>query len=327
VKVIVSAPLPGAAVDSLRTEHEVVVGASPYGLGHDGLVALAHDHADASGLVAHLGDRIDGTIFAAFPRLRVVANYAVGVDNIDLAAADTRGVVVCNTPDVLTDATADLTWALILATARRVAEGDRFVRAGAWKGWSPTLMLGAHVTGATLGIVGLGRIGRAVAKRAAGFRMRVLAATRDSHPSEPDVEHVTLAALLAQSDFVSLHCPLTERTRNLVDAQSLTRMKRTAILVNTARGAIVDEPALAAALRNGVIAGAGLDVFAHEPAVHPALIAAPNTVLLPHLGSASATAREAMAQLACDAVRDVLAGREPRHRVRGSASVAAGMRG
>ncbi len=314
MKVIVSAPLPGPALDALRVDHAVIVADSPYGLGRAALLALSRLHPDTAALVSLLSDPIDAEVLAAFPALRVVANYAVGVDNIDRAAAAARGVLVCNTPDVLTDATADLAWALLLATARRVTEGDRLVRENQWKGWSPGLLLGAHVTGATLGIVGLGRIGRAVAERARGFGMTVLATTsgRTTQPRD-EASIVRFDDLLARSDFVSLHCPLTEATRNLVDARALARMKRTAILINTARGAVVDEPALARALHDGTLAGAGLDVFAHEPSVHPDLLSAPNTVLLPHLGSASVRAREQMAWLACEAVRDVLAGRAPKH--------------
>ncbi len=312
MKVVVSAPLPGPAVDRLRAEHEVIVGDSPYGLGRDALMALGSSHRDIAGLVTHLADRIDEALLAAFPSLRVVANYAVGVDNIDLAAAQRRGVTVCNTPDVLTDATADLAFALLLATARRVVEADRFVRDGGWAGWSPTLLLGAHVTGATLGLVGFGRIGRAMAKRAAGFAMRVIATT-SGRSIDAGAESVSLDELLATSDFVSLHCPLTPATRGLIDADRLTRMKSTAILLNTARGAIVDEAALADALHRRAIGGAGLDVFVHEPSIHAALLTAPNTVLLPHIGSASVVAREAMAKLACEGVADVLAGRPPRH--------------
>lgn len=315
MKVVVSTALPGPALDALRAEHEVIVGESPYGLGHDSLLALAAHHADTAGLISLLSDLIDAAVLSAFPALRVVANYAAGVDNIDRSEALKRGVVVCNTPDVLTDATADLAWALLLATARRVTEGDRLVRAGTWQGWSPGLLLGAHVTGATLGIVGLGRIGRAVAARARGFGMTILAnnSGRAAPQSVENVIAVKFDELLERSDFVSLHCPLTAATRGMVDARALARMKRTAIVINTARGAVVDEPALARALCSGEIAGAGIDVFVHEPCVHPDLLSAPNTVLLPHLGSASIQAREAMAWRVCEAVRDVLAGRVPKH--------------
>ncbi|MEZ4402118.1 MAG: D-glycerate dehydrogenase [Kofleriaceae bacterium] len=271
--------------------------------------------ATADALVCLLHDRVDAEALAAGPRLRVVANYAVGVDNIDLAAAAARGVVVANTPDVLTDATADFTWALLLAAARRLGEGERLVRAGGWAGWSPTLLLGAELAGRTLGVVGLGRIGRAVARRAAGFGMRVIATGR--RPTAADgVEVVGLDQLLAEADVVSLHCPLTPATRHLIDAAALARMRPGAILVNTARGGCIDDDAVAAALERGHLGGAGLDVFTHEPAIAPRLAAAPRIVLAPHLGSATTTARVRMAELCMTAVADVLAGREPSNRVR-----------
>jgi glyoxylate reductase len=313
VKIVVSAPLPGPAVDALRADHEVIVGESERGLGRDALIALARIHSDTAGLVTLLTDRVDAVLLDAFPSLRVIGNYAVGVDNVDLAACAARNVVVCNTPDVLTDATADLTMALLLAIARRVPEGERLVREGQWEGWSPWLLLGTQVTGATLGIVGFGRIGRAVARRAAGFGMTVLATSE--HLSDASIENVPLDTLLARSDFVTLHVPLTDRTRGIIDARALARMKPGAFLINTARGPLVDEPALAAALVGGRIAGAALDVFADEPRVHPSLLAAPNTLLVPHIGSASRVAREGMARLACGGVADVLAGRAPANRV------------
>jgi glyoxylate reductase len=265
-----------------------------------GRAALEAAAADADGIVCLLTERIDAGLLERAARLRVVGNVAVGVDNVDVAAATRRGVVVANTPDVLTDATADLAFALLLAAARRVCEGDRMIRAGAWTGWSPTQLLGADVWGRTLGIVGFGRIGKAVARRARGFDMRIL------HTRETPLD-----VLLAESDFVSLHCPLTAETRGLIGARELGLMKRTAILVNTARGAVVDEAALAEALARGTIAGAGLDVFVDEPRVHPGLVAAPGAVLAPHIGSATVTARTRMVELAASAVAAVLAGKRP----------------
>lgn len=274
--------------------------------------------AEADALVCLLGDRVDDAVLAAAPRLRVVANYAVGYDNVDVAAATARGVIVTNTPGVLTEATADFTWALLLATARRLGEGERLVRAGAWRGWTPELLLGLELGGRTLGLIGAGRIGRAVARRARGFGMRVLAAdTRGPRDGADDeLTWVGLPTLLAEADVVSLHCPLTPATRGLIDGAALARMKPGAILVNTARGGCVDEDAVAAALERGHLGGAGLDVFAHEPAISPRLMAAPRTVLAPHLGSATTTTRVRMAELCIAAVRDVLAGREPPNRVR-----------
>lgn len=273
--------------------------------------------ATADALVCLLGDRVDAEVLAAGPRLRVVANYAVGYDNVDVAAATARGVVVANTPDVLTEATADFTWALLLACARRLGEGERLVRDGAWTGWTPTLLLGAELAGATLGIVGLGRIGQAVARRAAAFGMHVVAAdTRGRPVAAPGVRGVTLDELWGSADVISLHCPLTAATRQLIDAAALARMRPGAILINTARGGCVDEAALAEALHAGRLGGAGLDVFAAEPAIHPRLVTAPRTILAPHLGSATTRTRVAMAELCISAVRDVLAGREPANRVR-----------
>lgn len=281
--------------------------------------------ADADALVCLLSDRVDAEVLAVAPGLRVVANYAVGHDNIDVAAATARGVAVANTPDVLVEATADFTFALLLAVARRLGEGERLVRAGAWHGWAPDLLLGADVAGATLGIVGLGRIGQAVARRARGFGMTVLHA--GGRPPADDPALATAASLddlLAASDFVSLHCPLTPATRGLLDARALARMRPGAFLINTARGAIVDEAALAAALGAGHLGGAGLDVFVGEPAIDPRLHAAPRVVLAPHLGSATTTARIRMAELCLHAVRDVLAGRRPANLVNGAALAARG---
>ncbi len=267
------------------------------------------DAADAEGLVCLLRDRIDEGFLARAPRLRVVANYAVGVDNVDLAACARRGVAVTNTPDVLTEATADLTFALILAVARRLGEAEALLRAGRWGSFEPGLLLGTELAGITLGIVGAGRIARAVARRGEGFGMAIAYASR--HTQLAGARRVPLDALLAESDIVSLHCPLTPETRGLIGAPQLRRMKPTAFLINTARGAICDEEAVAAALAAGTIAGAGLDVFADEPRVSPALLAAPHAVLLPHIGSATRRTRTRMAELCALGVREVLAGRRP----------------
>ncbi len=266
----------------------------------------------ADALICLLSDRIDEAALAAAPGLRVVANYAVGYDNVDVAAASARGIAVANTPDVLVEATADFTFALLLAVARRLGEGERLVRAGAWRGWTPELLLGADVAGRTLGIVGLGRIGRAVARRARGFSMTVLYHGGRAPDDDPGLAAaVSMDELLARSDFVSLHVPLTPSTRGLIDATALAAMPRDAFLINTARGAIVDEGALAGALERGHLGGAALDVFVGEPAIDPRLLAAPRLVLAPHLGSATTNARIRMAELCVHAVRDVLAGRRP----------------
>ncbi len=281
--------------------------------GHLSRAELLAAVAGADGLICLLTDRIDDELLAVAPRLRVVANFAVGYDNVDVAACTARGVAVTNTPDVLTDATADFAFTLLLAAARRVVEGDALVRGGSWTGWEPGQHLGVSVSGATLGIIGLGRIGRAVAHRAAGFGMQVLAlaSERDHAGDPPGVARVPLDQLLARADFVSLHCPLTDRTRHLIDAAALAQMKPTAVLVNTARGPCVDEAALGAALAAGRLAGAGIDVFENEPAVHPALLGSSRAVLAPHAGSATYTARRRMGEICANAVRRALAGERP----------------
>ncbi|HSP89777.1 MAG TPA: D-glycerate dehydrogenase [Vicinamibacterales bacterium] len=272
--------------------------------------------ADKQALMCLLTDRVDGAVLDAGPGLRIVANIAVGFDNIDLAAARARGVIVTNTPDVLTEATADLTWGLILSAARRIAEGERLLRRGAWAGWALDFMLGSDLRGKQLGIVGLGRIGRAVAARAGAFGMRVAYATLDAGAVAPGAAdaawaRLSLDELLSSSDVVTLHVPLTPATRHLVDRRALLRMKRRAYLVNTSRGPVVDEGALAWALRQGLIAGAALDVYEQEPRVHPELIGLENVVLAPHLGSATVETRTAMADLAARNVLAVLAGDAP----------------
>lgn len=272
--------------------------------------------AGAEAVVCTLTERIDAEFLdAAGPALRIVANTAVGYDNIDVAAATERGIQVTNTPGVLDGATADLTMALILAAARRVLDGDRLLRERTPWIWGPRMLLGLDLSaGTTLGVVGYGRIGRAVARRARAFDMEILA-TPTSSPLPDDerraVEFVELPGLLDRADVVTLHCPLTPATRHLIDAAALRRMKRTAILVNTARGGIVDEEALVAALRSGTIAAAALDVFEGEPAVNPALVELGNTVLTPHIGSAGTATRERMCGLSVSNVAAVLDGRAP----------------
>ena len=271
----------------------------------------------ADALISLLDVRVDDELLAAGPRLRLVANCAVGYDNVDVAAATRRGVLVSNTPDVLTDATADLAFALLLAAARRLREGQELVASGRWEGWAPDQLLGQSVAGCTLGIVGLGRIGQAVARRARGFDMEILYTGPRDVPQAAALgaRRVTFEELLARADAITLHVPLGPETRHLIDAAALARMKPTAILVNTSRGACVDEAALAAALERGAIAGAGLDVFEEEPAVHPGLLASPRAVLAPHLGSATLAARGGMARLCAEAVAAVAAGRRPAHPV------------
>jgi glyoxylate reductase len=260
---------------------------------------LVGEPAGAAGIVAVPGDTVDGTFLdRAGSQLRVVALHAVGYDNVDLEAATTRSVVVTNTPGVLTQATAEFTIALILAVLRRVSAGDRLVRRGDEWSWEPTFMLGTGLAGKTLGIVGLGRIGREVARLAEAFGVHVVHTSRGSG--------VPLRELLAQADVVSLHVPLTAETSRLIGADELRRMKRGAVLVNTTRGRVVDEAALVAALERGDIAGAALDVYEHEPDVHPGLLRLENVVLTPHIASATAEAREAMGLLCVEALRSVL---------------------
>ena len=263
--------------------------------------------AKADGLLALLTERVDTELLDAAPSLRVVANHAVGVDNVDVRACTARGVWVTNTPDAVTESTADLTWALILAVARRVGEGERLVRSGRFRAWAPTLLLGLELRGATLGIVGLGRIGEAVARRARGFGMHVVHSTQRGG--------LALEELLAQSDVVTLHCPLTAATRHLIDAPRLAQMKRGALLINTSRGPVVDEAALAAALESGQLGGAGLDVFENEPQIHPGLIGREDVVLLPHLGSGTHKTRALMATMALTDAARVLRGERPLHPV------------
>jgi glyoxylate reductase len=260
------------------------------------------------GLVCLMTDAITPAVIEAGSSLKVISNVAVGYNNIDVAAARARGVVVTNTPDVLTDATADLTWALIMDITRRISEGDRLVRRGGWKGWALDFMLGTELRGKQLGIVGHGRIGRAVAARAGAFGVRVVY-TGGQAPAGGDM--MALDRLLSTSDIVSLHCPLTPETKHLINQASLARMKRSAYLINTARGAIVDEAALAWALKNRIISGAALDVYGDEPNVHPALLSLENVVLAPHLGSATTETRTAMADLAVRNVISVLSGQPP----------------
>lgn len=276
---------------------------------HEELVAEAGRH-DA--VICQLPDAIDRNFLkAASARCRVVATCAVGVDNIDLAAAREFNVTITNTPDVLTEATADLTWALMLATARRLGEAERTVRAGAWRGWGMLDLLGFDVYRRTLGIVGAGRIGAAVARRARGFDMPVLYHSRHRNPGieEFGAKQVSLYELLEQSDFVSLHTPLTEDTRQLIDGKAIARMKHGAILINTARGAVVDQVEMIRALREGRLAAAGLDVYEKEPAVSPELLELDNVVLLPHIGSATVSTRNRMAEIAAENVIAVLNGK------------------
>ena len=298
-----SQPLPEPSTTEILAGLEVVVG-NPGAWDSEAPVHFA----DSDAVIPTPRERVNEALLSLAPHLKVVANCAVGTDHVDLDACRRRGVVVTNTPGVLTEATADLTWLLILAVARRFREGDALIRSGGWDGWKPQELMGTSLEGMTLGVYGFGRIGRAVARRAEAFGMKVLALAEGDSPEA--FEH-----LLAESDVLTLHAPLTPETRGRFGTAEMVRMKKGAILVNTARGPIVDEAALAAALASGHLGGAGLDVFEKEPAVHPALLTLPNVVLLPHLGSSTRQSRLAMARTACEEAVRVLGGEEPRHRV------------
>jgi len=302
--------LPGSALDRLRAAHQVDVWPERLPPPYEELAARA---AEADGLLTLLTDRVDASLIEHSPRLRAISNYAVGYDNVDLKAAAARGIPVGNTPDVLTDATADLTFALLLAAARKLPEAAAAVRDGDWVTWEPGRYLGAEVHGATLGIIGFGRIGKAVARRASGFDMTVL---HTAGEGSGDASGVALETLLERSDFVSLHCPLTPETYHLIDDDALSRMKPSAILVNTARGPIVDHDALRRALIAGEIAGAALDVTDPEPLPSDdPLLGAPNLIVVPHIGSGTRAARERMADLAVDNLLAALDGQPMPHQV------------
>jgi len=304
--------LPGPALDRLRDRHEVDLWPDRLPPAYEELAARA---AGVEGLLTTLTDQVDAALIEHCPYLSVISNYAVGHDNIDLHAAAGRGIVVGNTPDVLTEATADLTFALLLAAARKLPEAIESVRAGDWLTWEPGRYLGQAVSGATVGIVGLGRIGSAVARRALGFGMTVL--YTGGGPGSEAVRRVPLDRLLEESDFVTLHCPLSAATYRLFDADALARMRSSAILINTARGPIIDQDALRDALLAGQIGGAALDVTDPEPlAPDDPLMSAPNLIVVPHIGSATRVAREQMAELAVENLLAGLEGRPLPHQVR-----------
>ncbi len=315
LRVLVTRRLPGGVLDPLTRSFEVDQFAKPDDMTPD---ELARRVRGAAGLVCVVTDRVDRQILDAGEDLQVVANIAVGYDNIDVAYAETRGVVVSNTPNVLTESVAELTWGLILSVTRRLAEGDRLVRAGAWTRWSIDFMLGTELAGKRLGIVGPGRIGTAVANRATAFGMEVVGAVgvdrgeaEDSDRRKFPHQLVSLDELLVTSDVVSLHVPLTDATHHFIDRRRLARMKRSAYLINTSRGAVIDEAALAWALHERLIAGAALDVYEHEPKVHPDLRTLDSAVLVPHLGSGTRETRKAMVQVAVSNVVAVLSGQPP----------------
>lgn len=311
-KVLVTRRLPQKAIDLLKSQCEVEVNEYERPLTK---MELIEKIADKDGLLCLLNDKIDGEVMAAAQRLKVIANYAVGFDNIDVATATKMGIAVTNTPGILSETTADMAWALILTVARRIVEADRFLRAGKFTGWAPMMFLGSDVHGKTLGIVGFGRIGRAVASRAKGFNMTILY----SNPGRAEVEvekklcakFVPLDVLLRQSDFVTLHVPLTPRTMHLIGEKEISLMKPTAYLINTSRGAVVDEKDLVKALRNNKIAGAGLDVFEDEPRLTTGLEDLENIVIVPHIASATVETRTNMALAAAENLMAALRGEVP----------------
>jgi glyoxylate reductase len=307
-RTLVTRKLPSSVIARLEAVSEVDL--------YTGTAAITRDEllrrvAGVDAIVCLLTDTIDSAVLdAAGPQLKVVANVAVGYNNVDVAACRARGIAVTNTPDVLTNACADFTWALILAITRRFGEGERVVRAGTWGGWALDYMLGMELRGKQLGLVGLGRIGRAVAEKAPAFGMTV-AYTARTTADLPGATQMPLDRLLSTSDVVSLHCPMTPDTRHLIDQRALTKMKRTAYLINTSRGPVVDEAALAWALKERLIAGAALDVYEKEPEIHPGLMSLENVLLIPHLASATTETRTAMADLAVSNAIAILNGQPP----------------
>jgi glyoxylate reductase len=310
--VLVTGNLPDSEIDRIEKEHRVQAHRRDCPMERR---SLLESIGDKQGLLSMITDTVDSELLDRAPELKVIANFGVGYNNIDVPAATRRGILVTNTPGVLTDTTADLTMALILAVARRVVEGDRRTRQGRFRFWVPFHFLGHEITAKTLGIVGMGRIGRAVARRAAGFSMRVLYHNRRRLAVEEEqvlqVQYAELKTLLQEADFITLHTPLTPQTRHLIGSRELDWMKSDAFLINTARGAVVDEQALLEALEQGRIGGAGLDVYENEPAVTPGLERLDNIVLLPHVGSATVETRRRMAAMAVDNLLAGLRGHIP----------------
>jgi len=312
MNVLVTGRLPDAIMADIETTCAVVPNRADHPMPRE---AILQQIEGKDGLLCMITDTVDPELLDRAPGLKIIANYGVGFNNIDVAAATRRGIPVTNTPGVLTDATADITFALILAVGRRVVAGDRYTREGRFQFWAPLHFLGSEISEKTLGIIGMGRIGQAVAKRAAGFDMPLLYSGRKRLPNEIEralkATYTDMETLLARSDFVSLHVPLTEQTHHLIDSAALNRMRPEAFLINTSRGPVVDEAALCTALQNRAIAGAGLDVYEHEPAVTPGLLSLDNVVLLPHVGSATIETRTQMARLAADNLLAGLAGQKP----------------
>ena len=314
-RVFVTRLIPEKGINLLKIFCQTVE-INPYdrSLTHD---ELLHHVKDSDAILTMLSDEIDARLINETVKLKVIANYAVGYDNIDIKTATERGIFVTNTPGVLTDSTADMAWALLFSITRRVVEGDKYTRAGKFVGWEPMLLLGGDLVGKTLGIVGAGRVGTAMAMRSMGWLMKVLYTSRSSRNTVLEeslcARRVSLDTLLRESDYVSIHAPLTGETRHMIGAKELSLMKRTAYLINTARGAVIDEEALVNALKNKQIAGAGLDVYEEEPKLKPGMKELDNVVLAPHLGSATIETRTRMAVIAAENIISVLKGERPKN--------------
>lgn len=310
-KVFITRKIPWPGIDLLQAKgYEVGVHPENSPISQ---IELLKKIQNVHALIPLLSDGIDKELINSAPKLKIIANYAVGYNNIDIAYARTKNIVVTNTPDILTPATADLTWALILSVSKRIVESDQFVRSGRFKGWEPELLLGGDVSGKTLGIIGAGRIGQAVARRALGFDMRILYTARQIKPDfeqQTKARFVPLSKLLENSDYISLHCPLSPRTHHLLDEDNIRRIKKGAYLINTSRGPVIDEKAMIHALREGRLAGAGLDVYEFEPQVSEELLTMPQVVLLPHVGSGTVETRAEMSRICARNIIAVLEGKE-----------------
>lgn len=306
-KILITQKIPDIAFQMLQSKGYAII--APTDENPFSPEQIRKEIATIDGIIPLLSDTIDRSLLINAENLKVIANYAVGYNNIDIEYARQKGIIVTNTPDILTNATADLAFALLLSVAKRIVEADQFVRDGRFKGWGPLLMLGAEVTGKTLGIIGAGRIGQAVGRRAAGFEMNIL---YTSHSLKADFEADTgakktdLNTLLARSDYISVHCPLTDETHHMINRQNMPLIKKGAFLINTSRGPVIEEAALTEFLKNGHLSGAGLDVYEFEPQISPELLALKNVVLLPHIGSATLETRSKMAELAAKNIISVL---------------------